>query len=132
MDGKEIMPFVSREMQKIQVIIIRRKGESILVQYTREDTLQRCTIPVAQLDNNLVDDQVLQAGIPYGYPWEDIQLTFDMKKFMNELHQVDIWTAEDLLKSPQKLWSALRAALADSLSNVLDIARNEHKGVRHG
>jgi hypothetical protein len=124
-DGKEILPRVMLPTHKTPVTIIRQKGESMLVQYLRDGVTTRCTVPVAQIAGGTVADQVLAAGIPYGFPWEDIQLTFDMQKFSNELHQVDIWTAEDLLKSPQKLWSALRAALADQLSQVLDIARNE-------
>jgi hypothetical protein len=124
-------------MKKIQgrktlVTIIRQTGGSSLVQYVENDVLTRCIVPSVQVVDGMVADQVLAAGIPYGYPWGDISLTFDMHKFVNELHQIDIWTAEDLLKSPQKVWSALRAALADNLNNVLEIARNEHKGERHG
>lgn len=117
------------DSHKTPVTIIRKsqRGESALVQYERNSMATRCTVPAAQIVDSMVADQVLAAGIPYGFPWEDIQLTFDTPKFANELHQADVWTAEDLLKSPQKLWSALRAALAENLSSVLEIARNEHK-----
>jgi len=132
MGGKEILPLVTHPMQKTQITIVSQTDESRLVQYTQDGVLLRCTVPASQVADNLVPDQVLAAGIPYGYPWQDIPLTFDMQKFVNELHQADVWTAEDLLRSPKKLSAALHAALAENLSNVLEIARNEHKGVKHG
>ncbi len=135
-DGKEAPRWtaapVRRTQMQVQVTVIRQAGASTLVQYIQDGALMRRIVPAAEVIDNAVAEQVLAAGIPYGFPWEEIQMVFDMQKFVNELHQIDIWTAEDLLKSPQKLWSALRAALADSLSNVLEIARNEHKGARHG
>lgn len=126
-DGKEAPRWTASQARKTQVTIIRQTGESTLVQYMEKGALARRIVPASQVANGAVADQVLAAGIPYGFPWGEIQMVFDMQKFVNELHQIDIWTAEDLLKSPQKLWSALRAALANSLSNVLEIARNEHK-----
>jgi hypothetical protein len=114
---------------KTPVTIIRTKESSTLVQYVEDGVLSRKYVPTVEVVDSMVADEILARGIPYGYTWEDVELKFDMLKFVNELHNSDAWTIDDVLKSPQKLWSALRAALADSLSNILDVARKEKKGV---
>ena len=111
------------------VTIIRKKGNSILVQYVEEEILTRKFVPAEEVDGVFVATSVLAQGIPYGYPWEDAEMKFDSRKFANELHNLEVWTVQDALKSPQKLWSALRTALADNLSMMLEIAKNESKGV---
>lgn len=115
--------------EKTIVTIVNSKGDSTLVQFVSSGVLSRKFVPTHLVVDNMVDDQVLARGIPYGYPWDDIEMKFDNAKFANELHNLDVWTVEDALKSPQKLWSALRAALADNLSTILETAKIEKKGV---
>ena len=119
-------------MKKIQgertlVTVVSQKGDSTLVQFIDNGVLNRKYVPTDKVDGNMVDDQVLLRAIPYGYPWEDIVLTFDSLKFANEMRNVELWTVEDALKNPQKLWSALRATLAVNLSEILEVAKNETK-----
>lgn len=109
------------------VKIISQTGESVLVEYITGEILNRCYIPPEKLDGLMVEDQVLLAGIPYGFPWEDIEIVFDKNKFANHLRNDGIWTPADALRNPQKLWGALRASLADSLSDVLNVSREERK-----
>lgn len=110
---------------------IRQKGDSVLVEYVESGATKRKFIPSSQLIDGLVSDEVLQQGIPYGYPWEELELTFDSQKFANEMHQIDIWTVEDALRNPAKLWSALRATLAGNLTNILETASSEKKRSKH-
>lgn len=118
--------------ETVRVNVISIKGESILVQYEEGGTLLRRYIPASKLSilkndatHGVVSVEVLRHAIPYGYPWEDVELTFDQIKFANELRNLGIWTAADALKNPNGLWSALRAALADTLSKILVEARTE-------
>ncbi len=114
------------------VTLVRLKNNSALVEYVEDGAIIRKYVPADKLENNFVPEEVLQQGIPYGYPWEEISITFDSRKFADELHKVGIWTTDDALKSPQKLWSALRAALADNITNILTVASQERKGKSHG
>lgn len=116
---------------KTQVTIVRTKDSSTLVEYVEDGVLSRKYVPTAAVNGSLVADEVLSRGIPYSYPWEDVELKFNMSKFANELHNVGVWTVDDMLKNPQKLSAALHAAFAENLSNILEIARNEKKGVTH-
>jgi hypothetical protein len=119
-------------MDKIQgantiVTVVVHKDKSSLVQYVASGVLSRKYVPTYEIKGNMVSDEVLKCGIPYGHPWEEIELKFDSARFANEMHNVDIWTVEDAMKNPQKLWSALRATLADNLSTILVAARSEIK-----
>lgn len=116
---------------KTQVTIVRTKDSSTLVEYVEDGVLSRKYVPTAEVKDSIVADEILSRGIPYGYPWEDVELKFNMPKFANELHNVGVWTVEDMLKNPQKLSAALHAAFAENLSNILEVARNEKKGVIH-
>jgi len=123
-------------MKKIQgsktfVTTIRTKGNSALVQYVDDGVLTRKYVPAAKVfSDGLVADDVLEQGIQYGYPWEELSLAFDMQKFTNELRNADVWTVEDMLRTPQKLHSALNAAFADNIRNILEFAKQEKKGVK--
>jgi hypothetical protein len=115
------------------VTVITKRDNSTLVQYVEQGVLIRKYVPTAKIDGNFVDNDVLEQGIPCGFPWREMELQFDGMKFENEMHNVGLWTVQDVLKSPQKLWSALQATLADNLSTILELAKEESKGVnRHG
>lgn len=107
--------------------LVRKKGASALVQYQDGNILKRVYIPVDEFGDGHVLDDVLESGIPYGYPWEDLDVTFDGARFANELHNLDVWTVEDALNNPQKLWSALRATLSDNINEILTVASQEKK-----
>lgn len=111
----------------VQVKVISRRGNSVLVEYISEGLLIRKYVPAGKVEEAGVSEKVLLQGIPYGYPWDEIEISFDAKKFLKEMHNVGLWTAEDVLKSPKLLWSALRATLADNVSNILQAAKVENK-----
>lgn len=115
---------------RTKVTVIQKGGNALLVQYMTSGFTERKYIPADQLGDGQVLASVLEQGIPYGYPFEEIQIEFDARKFANELHQIDIWTPDDALRNPQKLWTALNATYADNISKILETARHEKKGVK--
>jgi hypothetical protein len=116
-----------------QVKTIRVKSSSALVEYVADGKVQRKHIPAEEIsETGAVLDYVLEQGIPYGYPWEEIVVEFDGERFANELHNVNVWTIEDALRSPQKVWAALSATLSDSINNILSKASFEKKRGNHG
>lgn len=118
---------------KILVKTIKVKSSSALVEYVSDGKVQRKYIPSDQISEiGAVSDVVLEQGIPYGYPWEEITVTFDSERFANELHNVNVWTIEDALKSPLKVWAALNATLADGINSILQTASHEKKRGNNG
>lgn len=113
-----------------RVTIVRKNGGSALVEYLEDGEPVRKYVPVDEIDDKHVSSDVLQQGIPYGYPWEELQISFDSQKFSHEMKQVGLWTVEDVLRNPQKLWSVLRATLADNIKDILTISSQEKKRSR--
>ena len=112
---------------RVRIITISRKGASTLVQYVDNGAVNRKYVPSKSIVENSVDAESLHRGIPYGYPWGEVNIVFDTQRFENELHNVDIWTTADALKYPQKVWSALRATLSENIKEILEIASSEKK-----
>ena len=110
-----------------RVVVIKQKGGSALVEYSVGGVAARKFVPTVEILGDKVSQSVLDSGIPYGFPWEELSLQFDMEKFSVEMHKVGLWTPQDVLASPQKVFSALRATLADNLSEILQVAQGERK-----
>ena len=109
------------------VKVISKKEKTALVEYFQDDDLHRRYIPANEIGDGNVLDEVLQQGIPYGYPWEEIELKFDAKKLSYEMHKVGIWTEADALKFSHKVWSALNATYAVDISKILKVASLENR-----
>jgi hypothetical protein len=112
---------------KTLVTIITSKGDSLLVEYMLDGVLYRKYVPTHKLEGNFISDEVLEAGIPYGYPWEEMDIKFDMQEFAVQMHNADLWTAADLLKAPKKLTGVLRKLFESQFKEILKEAENENK-----
>jgi len=110
------------------VTILSAKGESTLVEYLNIDgVLQRRYVPTKKIVDQFVADEVLERGIPYGFPWDEIVIDFDTSQFAREMHNAELWTAEDVLKSPKKLTGVLRKVFEKSFKAILETAQREKK-----
>jgi hypothetical protein len=69
----------------------------------------------------------LERGIPYGFPWEEIEIKFDMQRFAIEMHNAGLWTVEDVLREPKTLTGVLRKIFEASFKTVLETAFREKK-----
>lgn len=119
-------------MNRTRVTLVNRKGKSVLVEYVEAGAVHRRYVPIVEVHDGAVENEVLERGIVYGFPWEEIELKFNADRFAKEMHDVGIWTIEDALLNPKNLWSALRATLAENLTEILTIASGEKKRGRHG
>jgi len=109
------------------VTILSSQGASTLVEYMADGVLQRKYVPTSKVVDQFVDDKVLAQGIPYGFPWDEVVIHFDMQQFAVEMHNANLWTVEDVLKSPKALTGVLRKIFEDSFRTVLETAVREKK-----
>lgn len=109
------------------VTVLSSKGSSTLVEYMDAGVLRRKYVPTAKVLNGFVADDVLERGIPYGFPWDEIEIKFDMQQFATEMHNAELWTVEDVLKAPKKLTGVLRKIFEASFKTVLETAFREKK-----
>lgn len=110
------------------VTMLSTKGASTLVEWINDDgVLCRTYVPAAKFSNGFVADNVLASGIPYGFPWEEVEIKFDMQQFAIEMHNAGLWTVEDVLRQPKTLTGVLRKIFEASFKAVLETASREKK-----
>ena len=118
---------IKHQGSKTLVTVLSAKGASVLVEYLENDVLRRKYVPANTLNERYVADSVLECGIPYGYPWEEIQIDFNAQQFAIEMQNAGLWTVEDVLREPNKLTGVLRKIFETSIRTVLETARREKK-----
>jgi len=120
------MPYKKETRDRVQ--IMSKKGSAALVQYTDESgKVSRKYIPAHEIEAETVPYEVLEQGIIYGFPWDELSIAVSAEILSDELHKNEIWTAQDALKHPNKVIAALHAALADNINEILSIASSETK-----
>jgi hypothetical protein len=112
--------------------VIKTKGASSLVEYVDNDVRKRVYIPSSEIVDGQVSNVIISRGIPYSYPFEEIEFTVRGADLAEAFHLLDLWTIEDVLKNPKKLRSALQATIASQLAKILKIAHGEKKGANNG
>lgn len=118
-----------KKPKQVKVRVIRRRGESALVEWLDGDQQNRVMIPVTAVVDGLVADDVLSAGVPYGVPWAElVQLTATAEKIQAELYRVGVWTVDDLRRNPQLALGAVQRIYGVDLSALMRAAKEYESG----
>jgi len=104
------------------VNIIKKQGEAVLVEWNNAGKPERVTIPANEVTDGLCTSFVLEAGIPFGLPWEEIlgNISNDadfVKALANNLRTEGVWTAEDV--TPQRILAALQNTYGVDVHKIL-------------
>jgi hypothetical protein len=100
----------------MQVKVIARKGQAVLVEWTDEaGHLRRSVLPVNALHDGPdgaahgAEADRPEEGIPYGLPWEAL-VTFQATPdaLADALRRNGIWTYADLVAKPNEAMAAFR------------------------
>jgi len=119
-------------MGKESVDIIAEDENVVLAQW-HDGEARRAYVPTAEVKENKAPAEVLDAGIPYSAPWEEIieaMLTptdLSYKAFAASLHKHGIWTAKDIENNPRAAKRAIDAALGITAGELLRRARSLEK-----
>ena len=127
MNKEEIIPkskqVPQERVRQVAVSTVRVTGEGALVEYAQKGKAKRVTIPASEVRGGKVAQDVLDAGIPYGLPWEEVQLaTITADELAANLRKAGIWTAEDLRRNTQKAVGVLQATYRLDLAALLRFA----------
>jgi len=106
--------------------VIRSKNSAVLLERVSElGVTERVSIPDTGLEPDSeglieVDEETFDRGIPYGLPFESTVDSLDISssEIANALHNVGLWTAEDLNKNPGMVQGALLSLMASTISQV--------------
>lgn len=93
--------------------IIKRVGEAILVEWRDEEGVHRATLPA---DSPMTDPE---QGIPYGRQWEEILSPTTVERKAQALREAGIWTARDLRQNIQRVRAALQDQVETDLAALL-------------
>ncbi len=107
-----------------QVRVIEKRGPACVVEYA--GGLKRCIVPADEIVDGSVSVETLEAGAPYGLPWERlVTLSATPEKLAEALRANGIWTAEDLDNNVQAVLGALQAVYGVDLARLLQAAHNK-------
>lgn len=113
----------------MQVTVIRRKGQAVLVEWD-ENGVQRSTLPASELviadDGQTAECADPWIGIPYGDNFAGaIQLSVTAENIDRALKVAGMWTWGDIRLNPQTAISVILAAFGPIVSQLLNQATKE-------
>jgi hypothetical protein len=112
-----------KKSKTVKVKIVKASQDNATVEFTLGGILQRAIIPTNRIEDNKAPEDILSVGIPYGIPWELVQLKASSIELANALRMQEIWTYDDAMNNPNKIISALQAVYGVDLAALLQYAR---------
>lgn len=105
------------------VKIIKKSGESALVEWGDNGGLHRAYIPETRISaDGFVDKTVLDYAVPYGLPWESIiQFNASPDEFANQLRSHGIWNKEDAEKNPARVQGIIQSVYGVDFANFMKL-----------
>jgi hypothetical protein len=123
----DVTPTPKKKRAKlVPVQIVGREGVALLVQWADGDDLRRCIIPPEDYnpDGGTVDKASLEAGLPWGIQWEDVEGV--PRVVARELRRLGIFTTEDLLAQAHVARAAvIRTLVPPVVQALIEFAKEE-------
>jgi hypothetical protein len=128
-DGKSPESGHTQKRSRISVRVISNPAPcSAVVEYTKAGKLARVVVPAEFVIGGAVDADLIEAGVPYGLPIASlVTMKSTPEALENHLHNLGIWTAEDILTHPAEVQGALQATYAVDASTIFMIASKATK-----
>ena len=113
-------------VKKIDVEVVSVKDKTSLVKYLDGDNLRKVYVPTSKLSKGKVEEPVLKKGVPYGLPWDKIELPeITGEQLADELHKRNIWTAEEFRRNPEGIRAAVNHLYGKPLAILTVFVREE-------
>ena len=109
----------------VAVKVVALRGESALVEWTDGDDVRRVYVPFEKIENDKCPQDVLEAGIPYGAPWEEL-ITFPdaiPQTIAKQLRRAGIWTSADIERHIPSAQRAINVATGLTPASLHGLAR---------
>lgn len=110
MDEKEKKQ--ERKPKQVAVKVVAQKDQSALVEWAAGDDVRRAYVPAGKIEGGRCDLETLEAGIPYGAPWEDLVDLSGLtpQAVARQLRRHGIWTRADIERNMQGAQRAINRA----------------------
>lgn len=107
---------------------IQRTGQSVIIEVSDMGVLRRVIVPADEVADNGVSPEVLERGVAYGLPWEELlSLRVTPAIVANALRRSGIWTLEDLRRQPMRAVAALQSAYGLDVAALMGAAETYEK-----
>jgi hypothetical protein len=111
-----------KKTKLIPVRVVSTTGKSALVEWQEKDGLHRASLPADKIGEK-VDQELLDAAVPYGVPWADMPFKqFTGEQFQNAMYQADLWTDEQVRNNAQKVIGVLQTLYMLHLGTIAEYA----------
>lgn len=114
----------------IDVRVIQRKGKSALIEWSVKDDRRRAFVPAdAVEDGNKCDKDVIDAGVPYGAPWEELVDVSGLtpEAVGREMRRRNLWTAADVEGNMAAVSKVIAALVSPVVIKLRRAAKQEVK-----
>jgi hypothetical protein len=103
-------------------------GKSTVYEWQVKGAVKRGILPPEKVIDGKVDQELLEAAIPYGVPWAEMPIKpFTGEQLEKALHDADLWTAEQVMKNARKAIGALQTLYLVHLGSLVEFAAKYEK-----
>ena len=128
--GKET---VKKAPNKVKIEIVSAKEKTTLVKYMDGDNLCLVYVPTNKVKDSKVEEPVLKKGVPYGLPWEKVELPeITGEQLAAALHKHNIWTAEECRRNPNGVRAAINQLYGKPLAILTQFIQEENRKASGG
>ena len=126
-------PETKKKAKRIEVNVVSVSDKTSLVAYVDRDVLRKVYIPTSKISTGKVEEQFLTKGVPYGLPWEEIELPEITADGLAEaLRNRNIWTAEQSRDNPNGLRAAIISTYSPLFVVIADFIREQQEKTKGG
>ena len=101
------------------VKVIEKSGAVVLAEWIDNGIPYRGILPAEAMEGEYVSEDELDRAIPYGEPWEEIELKATSGLLAKNLRNAGVWTAEDLRRKPEIVNGVLLATYGMDYQTLL-------------
>jgi hypothetical protein len=126
-NNKDEVKESNEEPSELEILVpvrqVARSGVNVLVEWADGDDLRRATIPARKVKDGQAEAATLEAGFPYGAPWEEAGFTVSPADVARELRRRGVWTEADLFSMAPEAKKAIIQAFSGVWPELVKLAR---------
>jgi len=120
------------ELALVPIKVVKRVGQSVVVEWTDEDGTWRTTLPAEVVQDSEIYETVLFEGASYGVLWDSY---IDVRPFSKEaiyegLKRAGIWTMEDMRLNAAKALKVFQRIAGGIFNRMLQEAERDNQPPR--
>src|SRR3990167_3282977 len=116
----------------IEVKIISRIGDSVIIEYTDGSMPIRLVVAHSSINNGTLSNKEIEEAAPYGLPMTEdlgkVKLAYNPLRLQKALRDRGVWTLHDLESKPTLVQAALMESLQFDVSKLIQLASEFEHG----